>query len=88
MRSLRGPIFEDPGDGTFAQLDPTRFASLSAAPLPASRESQSQQTADQTGFQPLRPSEAEPTAAELAALVEEFHTAAGDASNGNVVFQG
>ena len=88
MRSCRGPSFADPQDGGFAQLDPTRFASRSVAPLPASRESKSQQTADQTGFQPLAPGEAEPTAAELAALVDDFCTAAGARSNGSVVFQG
>ena len=75
MRSLRGPIFEDPADGSFATLDPTRFSS---APLPKSRESQQASTAEHTGFQPLGEGEAEPTASELASLVEEFFSAVGD----------
>ena len=55
MRSLRGPIFEDPVDGSFATLDPPRFSS---APLPKSRESQQASTAEHTGFQPLGEGEA------------------------------
>ena len=85
MRSLRGPIFEDPVDGGFATLDPTRFSS---APLPKSRESQQASTAEHTGFQPLGEGEAEPTASELASLVEEFFSAVGDGATRDVVFQG
>ena len=85
MRSLRGPIFEDPADGSFATLDPTRFSS---APLPKSRESQQASTAEHTGFQPLGEGEAEPTASELASLVEEFFSAVGDGATRDVIFQG
>ena len=86
MRSCRGATFEDPQDGSFATLDPSRFSSRSIAPLPASRVSQQTETADNTGFQPLAPGDAEPTAAELASLVDEFFSATG--ANGEVVFQG
>lgn len=88
MRSCRGPSFADPQDGSYAQLDPTRFSSRSVAPLPASRASQQTSSTEATGFQPLPDGEAEPTAAELAALVIEFFSAAGDDANGNVIFQG
>ena len=87
MRSCRGPSFEDPQSG-FATLDPTRFSSRSAAPLPASRKSQQAATAEDTGFQPLPPGDVEPTAEELASLVEEFFAACGESSSGEVVFQG
>ena len=81
MRSCRGPYFEDMQSG-YATLDPARFSSRSAAPLPASRASQQAASTEDTGFQPLVPGEAEPTAEELAALVEEFFSACGD-SGGN-----
>ena len=70
-----------------ATLEPSRFSSRSAAPLPASRASQQAATTEDTGFQPLAPGEAEPTAEELAALVEEFFSACGDSggSGGAVV---
>ena len=87
MRSCRGPTFADPQDGSYAQFDPTRFSSRSVAPLPASRASQQATSSDATVFQPLPNGDAEPTAAELAALVIEFLSAAGE-KNGNVVFQG
>ena len=86
MRSVRGHFFDDPTDGTYATLDPTRFSSRSVAPLPSSRESRQASSAEATGFQPLPDGQAEPTAAELAALVVEFF--AGDDANGKVVFQG
>ena len=87
MRSCRGPFFEDP-QSSFTTLDPARFSSRSAAPLPASRESQQAATAEDTGFQPLPPGDVEPTAEELASLVEEFFAACGESSSGEGVFQG
>lgn len=88
MRSVRGHYFEHPKNGTYANLDPKRFASRSVAPLPSSRESRLPSSAEATGFQPLPDGQAEPTAAELAALVVEFFVAAADDANGKVVFQG
>ena len=82
MRSCRGPYFEDMQSG-YATLDPSRFSSRSAAPLPASRASQQAASTEDTGFQPLAPGEAEPTAEELAALVEEFFSACGDSGGGD-----
>lgn len=53
-----------------------------------SRDSQQASTAEQTGFQPLGEGEAEPSASELATLVEEFFSAVGDGASHDVVFQG
>ena len=86
MRSCRGHLFEDPQAA--ATLNLTRFTSRSAAPLPASRASQQAAAVDDTGFQPLGLGEAEPTAEELASLVDDFFSACGESSTGEVVFQG
>ena len=87
LRYAKGAVSSYRGTTGVATLEPSRFSSRSAAPLPASRASQQAATTEDTGFQPLAPGEAEPTAEELAALVEEFFSACGDSggSGGAVV---
>eukprot|EP00579_Thalassiosira_antarctica_P008451 CAMPEP_0201901484 /NCGR_PEP_ID=MMETSP0902-20130614/54393_1 /ASSEMBLY_ACC=CAM_ASM_000551 /TAXON_ID=420261 /ORGANISM="Thalassiosira antarctica, Strain CCMP982" /LENGTH=256 /DNA_ID=CAMNT_0048435437 /DNA_START=24 /DNA_END=794 /DNA_ORIENTATION=+ len=78
MRSCRGPSFE----------------SGIIAPLPASRTSQHTATASESGFEPLPAGADDPTAEELAALVDDFYAARTESlgsmgeNDGGVVFQG
>ena len=76
MRSVRGPRFAAPDVGL--------------APLPKSRTSQQTATSAGSGFEPLPAGAAEPSAEELARLVDEFFAAAAapPLATASVVWQG
>mmetsp|Transcript_16084 Transcript_16084/g.38609 ORF Transcript_16084/g.38609 Transcript_16084/m.38609 type:complete len:264 (-) Transcript_16084:340-1131(-) len=85
MRSCRGPCFVTNDDSTG-----------NIAPLPASRTSQNTIAAADSGFEPLPKGADDPTAEELASLVDEFYTARTSIessgsmgeNDGGVIFQG
>lgn len=90
MRSCRGPTYSN-------RMEHESNGTTIAAPLPASRTSQDTATSVDTGFEPLPDDGAEdPTADELASLVDEFYAARTSTeslgsmgeSDGGVVFQG
>mmetsp|Transcript_14551 Transcript_14551/g.31627 ORF Transcript_14551/g.31627 Transcript_14551/m.31627 type:complete len:258 (-) Transcript_14551:408-1181(-) len=80
MRSCRGPSFASRESGI--------------APLPTSRTSQNTSIAADSGFEPLPVGAEDPTAEELAALVDEFYASRTESlgsmgeNDGGVVFQG
>lgn len=89
MRSCRGPIFS-------SQVANESDGINASPPLPESRTSQNVVTAIDTGFEPLPDGAEDPTANELASLVDEYYAArtpieslgSMGENDGGVVFQG